>query len=69
MLKNSELFGEAVEVPEFDALVIARRLGLLTDHLEILLDHSYHIRDNDKIRRVLKAIRWHENINKMGEEE
>ena len=67
MKSNNELFGEGIDVPEFDPLIIARRIELLRDRLEDLLNHSYHTRDNNLVGAVLKAIRWHENINKMGE--
>ena len=67
MRTNSELFGSFVEVPEFPADVIMRRIELLKDRLEALLDQSYNTRDNLLVHDVIKAIKWHENINKMGE--
>lgn len=68
MRTNLEVFG-TTEVPQFDALVIARRLELLTEKLEGLLYHSYHIRDEAEVRQTLKDIKWHEQINLMGEEQ
>jgi len=63
MKDNSYLYGQDSEVPEIPNDVIMRRLELLKDNLESLLDHSYHTRDNNRVRAVLKAIDFWEKIN------
>ena len=63
MKTNEYLYGSEVEVPEIPNDVIMRRLELLGDNLEQLLDHSYHTRNNDRVREVLDAIKFWENIN------
>ena len=71
MRTNMEVFG-TTDVPEFDELVIIRRLELLRDKLEKLLDHSSYKRteaEAEEITRTLKDIHWHENINKMGQDD
>ena len=57
------LYGADVEVPEIPPEILMRRLEALNDHLSELLDHSFHIRDNERVRAVLKAIKFWETIN------
>jgi len=71
MHTNKYLFGTN-DVPEFPADIIARRVELLNETLEILLDNSTYTRSKkeaDQIAEILKAIRWHNNINLMGQSE
>ena len=50
------------EVPEIPAEVIMRRLELLKDNLEELLDHTYFARDYERVNAVLKAIKFYEEL-------
>jgi len=50
------------EVPEIPAEVIMRRLELLKDNLEELLDHTYFDRDYERVNAVLKAISFYEKL-------
>ena len=71
MKTNEYLFGTN-DVPEFDPEVIMRRTELLKENLSELLDHTTYTRtmhESKKIRDILKAIKWHENINKMGDDD
>ena len=52
------------EVPEFPREVIVRRIELLREHLDELLEAHYIDRDDAKIEAVLKAIKWHQLIGK-----
>lgn len=63
MKDNSYLYGEGVEVPEIDSYAIMKRIELLKEHLEELLEHSYHTRDSDRVNAILKAINFWEKIN------
>jgi len=56
ILDDEYLYGSDVEVPEIPRDIIMRRIEILRDNLEKLLNHSYHIRDNDRVRAILKAI-------------
>ena len=60
-LDNEYLYG-VEDVPSIPADIIMRRLELLKDNLEELLEHSYYIRDNDRVRAVLKAIKYWSSI-------
>jgi hypothetical protein len=60
-LDNEYLYG-VEDVPSIPNDIIMRRLELLKDNLEELLEHSYHNRDDDRVRAVLKAIRYWENV-------
>ena len=66
MHTNRYLFGEdrVDEIPEFDSLVLVRRIELLNEHLSELLQVNYRDRDEHKIRDVLKAITWHEDMKR-----
>ncbi len=62
-MKHSNFYLYGVdEVPEIDALVITRRIELLKDNLSIVLDQSYHTRDDKKVSAILKAIKHWESI-------
>ncbi len=63
MKDNQYLYGSEAEVPEIDPMIVMRRIELLRDHLEKLLEHSYHTRDNNRVRAVLKGIKFWEEIN------
>jgi len=60
---NTYLYGEDVEVPSIPEEIIMRRTEALKEHLHELLDHSYHIRDGERVSAVIKAIHFWENIN------
>jgi len=60
---NAYLYGEDVEVPQISMLVIARRIELLQDKLEELLDHSYHTRDSKRCNAIIKAIDFWDTLN------
>jgi len=62
MHSQSYLYGENVDVPEIDPLMVARRLELLKDNLERLLEHSYFTRDYDRVNAVLKSISFWEKL-------
>lgn len=62
-LSNDYLYGENIEVPEIDNYVIARRIELLKEHLEDLIEVYYMDRDTERIRAVLKAIDFWSSIN------
>lgn len=64
MLTNTYLYGTDVIVPELPADVCMRRIELLKEHLEELLEHSYHTRDNDRVRDVLKAINFWQDLQR-----
>jgi len=64
MKSNSYLYGEDVEVPLIPQEVIDERLELLKVHLAKLLNHSYHIRDGNRVNKILSAIDFWESINK-----
>ena len=64
MKDNSYLYGEDIEVPEIPADIIMRRIELLKDNLEKLLDHSYHTRDTERCNAIFKAIKFWEQIGK-----
>ena len=56
LLENEYLYGSGVVVPKIPEDVINIRLELLNSSLSKILDHSYHIRDNDRVAAILKAI-------------
>ena len=60
--EDEYLYGTEVEVPKFDDYVIMRRIELLRDNLETLLEHSYHVRDTARVNAILKAIKFYEQI-------
>lgn len=71
MHTNKYLFGTD-DVPQFDPEVVMRRLELLKEQLSELLDHTTYTRtkeEHDKIAHILKAIKWHEHIGEMGDDE
>ena len=64
-MTNEYLYGKDIDVPEIPEDIIMRRIELLKDHLEELLDHSYHTRDGERVNAILKAIKFWETINKQ----
>lgn len=64
MLTDEYLYGVEAEVPEVPSEVIVRRVELLKENLEELLDQSYHTRDGKRCNDIIKAISFWENINK-----
>ena len=64
MKDNSWLYGEDVSPPDIPQEIVDARLVLLKKHLEKLLDHSYHTRDNLRVNGIIKAIDFWESINK-----
>ena len=66
MKDNSWLYGEGIDPPDIPQEIVEARLKLLGLHLEELLDHSYHTRDNVRVSGVLKAIGFWESINKKA---
>ena len=65
MLTNEYLYGEDIDIPPLDIVVLQQRIELLKTNLSILLDHSYHIRDNKRVSDVLKAIDFYEDLKKL----
>jgi len=41
-MTNEYLYGKDIDVPEIPEDIIMRRIELLKEHLEELLEHSYH---------------------------
>jgi hypothetical protein len=64
MKTNEWLYGQDVDVPEIPAYVITRRIELLKEHLEELLETSYKKREFSRVRDVLKAIDFWEDIRR-----
>jgi len=62
MKTDEYLYGEGVEVPEIPRDIIMRRVELLREHLEILLNHSFHTRDEVRVKAIFDAIRFWEKI-------
>jgi len=65
MLTNEYLYGKDIDIPPLDIVVLQQRIELLKTNLSILLDHSYHIRDNKRVSDVLKAIDFYEDLKKL----
>jgi len=60
---NDYLYGKDADVPPIPRDVIMRRIELLQDNLDVLLNHSYHTRDGNRCNAVIKAIDFWDNIN------
>ena len=60
-IDNEYLYG-VEDVPSIPNDIIMRRLELLEDNLAELLEHSYYIRDNDRVVAVLETIKYWSNI-------
>ena len=58
------LYGEDAEVPSIPSDIIVRRVELLRDNLEELLDQSYYIRDLERVSAVVRSIDFWEKMNK-----
>ena len=63
MKTNAYLYGEDVEVPEIPQEIVAKRIEALNDNLEKLQNVHYLERDMERIRAVIKAIRFWLNID------
>ena len=62
-MTNEYLYGEDVEVPEIPNYIIMRRVAILNDRLEELLDTPYQERDMVRVTKTIKAIKFWESIN------
>jgi len=62
MVSNEYLYMDN-EVPEIPADIIIRRVEALNDTLEELMDVPYLQRDGARVRAVVKAIHFWEDIN------
>lgn len=65
MKTNEWLYGQDIDVPEIPAYVITRRIELLKEHLEELLEASYKKREFSRVRDVLKAIDFWEDMKRV----
>lgn len=63
MYDNEYLYGKDVEVPEIDPLSVARRVELLQDNLDELLEVNYFIRDGVRCNAIIRAIAFWRGIN------
>jgi len=61
-MKSNLYLYNTTEVPEIPAEVVVRRLELLKDNLAELLEHSYHIRDYERVAEVLEAISFWQDL-------
>lgn len=59
------LYGQDVEVPEIPAYVITRRIELLKEHLEELLEVPYKKREFERVRDVLKALDFWDDMKRI----
>ena len=69
MKTNEYLYGEGVEVPEIPAEIKVRRIELLNERLNELLEVPYHMRNSIRVKAVMCAIEFWENIDKEREVE
>jgi len=67
MKTNEYLYGENVEIPVIPSEIKMRRIELLNDKLEELLEVPYHSRNTIRVNAVLKAIDFWQNIDKERE--
>jgi len=63
MKTNSYLYGKDIEVPAIPEEIIVRRVEALKENLEELMDVPYLQRDGARVRAVVKAIHFWEDIN------
>ena len=63
MKTNAYLYGKDVHVPEIPQEIVAKRIEALNDNLEKLQNVHYLERDMERIRAVIKAIRFWLNID------
>ena len=63
MTKHEYLYGKDAEVPSIPADIIMRRVELLNDHLEELLDVPFYKRDGKRVNAVIKAKEFWLKIN------
>lgn len=59
------LYGQDVVVPEIPAYVITRRIELLKEHLEELLEVPYKKREFERVRDVLKALDFWDDMKRI----
>ena len=64
MTKQEYLYGSKTEVPLIPEEIIMRRVELLNDQLEELLEQHWIVRDMQRERDLIKAIAFWQNINK-----
>jgi hypothetical protein len=64
MKTNAYLYGEDTEVPEIDSYIVSRRIELLKDNLDELLEVHHLKRDGKRVNTILSAIRFWESINR-----
>ena len=62
MKSNEYLYGEDAEVPEIPAEIKMRRVEILKEQLEIELDKHYGKRNQKRVRDIMNAIEFWENI-------
>ena len=62
-MKNDEYLYGRTDVPEVPEEVICRRVELLKEHLDELLEVPHRERDTNRTNDVVNAIRFWENIN------
>ncbi len=65
MKDTKYLYGD-VEVPIIPQEIIDERVKLLSEHLEKLLNHSFHIRDTQRCTDIFKAIAFWEKLNEKS---
>ena len=63
MKTNEYLYGKEVEVPEIPQEIIVRRVELLQEHLDELLEVNYRQRDTGRCKAVFEAIKFWEGLN------
>jgi len=62
-LTDDYLYGKNVEVPHIDPLVIMRRIELLNENLEELMEVQYLARDWSRVNSIIKSIRFWETFD------
>ena len=67
MKTNEYLYGDGVEVPEIPAEIKMRRIELLNEKLDELLEIPHHKRNGIRVNAIIRAIEFWENIDKEME--
>ena len=62
MKTNNYLYG-IEDIPEVPEYVIMRRVEILRDNLQVILDESFQTRDGNRANAIIKAISFWSNIN------
>ena len=65
MKSNAYFYGEGVEVPEFPADILMRRIELLKEKRAELYEPHYMNRDEDHIREIDEAIDLFEKLSRI----